>query len=143
MRSASRSLFVLAAVFAFPVLASAQAAQSATPTAKPAATAPKPAAAPMAKPATAAAMMKPATAPVAATPMAKPAPAAAAAPVAAAPVAKKAGPARDANGRFIAKSAAPAAAGAAVSATCKDGSTWSGKQRSGACARHGGVKAFN
>lgn len=30
----------------------------------------------------------------------------------------------------------------AVTATCKDGSTFSGASRRGACARHGGVQAF-
>lgn len=29
-----------------------------------------------------------------------------------------------------------------VTATCKDGSSYSGEQRSGACARHGGVQAW-
>ncbi len=29
-----------------------------------------------------------------------------------------------------------------ATATCKDGTSWSGTQRSGACSRHGGVKAF-
>ncbi len=37
-------------------------------------------------------------------------------------------------------SASPATA---VSATCKDGTSWSGAQRSGACSHHGGVKAFD
>lgn len=144
MRTASRSLFVLAAALAFPVFASAQ---SASPMTKPAAPVAKPAAAATAKPATAPAVAAPTAAKVAAPvmPTSRPATAAAtpatAAPAAAAPAEKKAGPARDANGRFIAKSAAPAAA--AVSATCKDGSTWTGKVRSGACARHGGVKSFN
>ena len=31
---------------------------------------------------------------------------------------------------------------ATVTATCKDGTDWSGKTRSGAGSRHGGVKAF-
>lgn len=31
----------------------------------------------------------------------------------------------------------------AISATCKDGTSWSGAQRSGACSHHGGVKAFD
>jgi hypothetical protein len=30
----------------------------------------------------------------------------------------------------------------AVTATCKDGTTYSGTTRSGACARHGGVQSF-
>ena len=30
----------------------------------------------------------------------------------------------------------------AVTATCKDGTTWSGAKRSGACSGHGGVQAF-
>ena len=29
-----------------------------------------------------------------------------------------------------------------VTATCKDGTSYSGEQRSGACARHGGVRAW-
>ena len=29
-----------------------------------------------------------------------------------------------------------------MTATCRDGSSWSGATRSGACARHGGVQAF-
>ena len=37
---------------------------------------------------------------------------------------------------------APASA-PAVSATCKDGTTWSGAQRSGACSHHGGVRTFD
>ena len=37
---------------------------------------------------------------------------------------------------------APAAAAGAVSATCKDGSSFSGKSRSGACRGHGGVQAW-
>ncbi len=32
---------------------------------------------------------------------------------------------------------------APVTATCKDGSLYSGKTRSGACSHHGGVKAFD
>ena len=32
---------------------------------------------------------------------------------------------------------------APVTATCKDGTSWSGAQRSGACGHHGGVKAFD
>ena len=132
MRSASRSLFVLAAALVFPVFASAQASSGAAQAIKP-----------VAKPSATAAMKPPAPATVARPSAATPTAASAAATTAAPPVAKKAGPARDANGRFIAKSAAPAAAGAAVTATCKDGSTWNGKQRAGACARHGGVKAFN
>ncbi len=31
---------------------------------------------------------------------------------------------------------------AAVTATCKDGSSWSGASRRGACSRHGGVQAY-
>jgi hypothetical protein len=31
---------------------------------------------------------------------------------------------------------------AAVTATCKDGSNWSGATRRGACSRHGGVQAY-
>ncbi len=32
---------------------------------------------------------------------------------------------------------------APVTATCNDGSSYSGKARSGACSHHGGVKAFD
>ena len=39
---------------------------------------------------------------------------------------------------------APVAAPAGpVTATCKDGSNYSGATRSGACSHHGGVQAFN
>jgi hypothetical protein len=31
---------------------------------------------------------------------------------------------------------------ASVSATCKDGSSWTGKSRRGACSKHGGVQSF-
>ena len=152
-RTASRSLLTFALLL-FPVIASAQATQ--TPPAK------KPATPPVVKPATtpvgpqaarqatgAAQAAKPATTAAAATPTPKPAtPAVAAAPTAkpataAAPtttVAPRAAPARDANGRFM-KKAAPATT--AVHATCKDGTTWEGAQRAGACARHGGVKSWN
>ena len=57
-----------------------------------------------------------------------------------APAVAASGPARDARGRFIAKGATSAAGNHAM---CKDGTSWSGAQRSGACARHGGVKAWN
>ncbi len=30
----------------------------------------------------------------------------------------------------------------AVTATCKDGTSWTGAHRSGACSHHGGVQAF-
>lgn len=165
-RTASRSLLTFALLL-FPVIASAQATQ--TPPAKKPATPPvvKPATTPVgpqaarqatgaaqaAKPATTAAAAtptpKPATTAAAATPTPTPAtPAVAAAPTAkpataAAPtttVAPRAAPARDANGRFM-KKAAPATT--AVHATCKDGTTWEGAQRAGACARHGGVKSWN
>ena len=130
-RTAARSIFTLAVMLSVPLLVSAQATQSATPV-KPA-TAAKPAATAMAKPA-AAAMAKPAAAA-----MPKPAATAPSTPAATATPATP-GPARDAHGRFIAKSAAPSAAN---HATCKDGTAWSGAQRSGACARHGGVKQWN
>ena len=39
--------------------------------------------------------------------------------------------------------AALAQAPASVTATCKDGSKFSGATRSGACSRHGGVAAFD
>ena len=42
---------------------------------------------------------------------------------------------------FIAAAAAHAQT-AAVTATCKDGSPWSGAHRSGACRGHGGVQVF-
>lgn len=152
-RTASRSLLTFALLL-FPAIASAQATQ--TPPAT------KPATPPVVKPATtpvgpqaarqatgAAHAAKPATTAAAATPTPTPAtPAVAAAPTAkpataAAPttaVAPRAAPARDANGRFM-KKAAPATTG--VHATCKDGTTWEGAQRAGACARHGGVKSWN
>ncbi len=49
--------------------------------------------------------------------------------------------------RLILAAAALALAGAAAyaqdaTATCKDGSSWSGAQRSGACRGHGGVQLF-
>jgi hypothetical protein len=155
-RTASRSLITLAAVLCFPIIAAAQATQAATPAPKPVMTA-KPAGAPAAKPVVAstaspaaaapstaaAARTRPTTPAATATPTPKAASAAtpAAAPVAATPAPAAAGPARDARGRFIAKGAAAPAAG--NHATCKDGSAWTGAQRSGACARHGGVKAWN
>ena len=40
-------------------------------------------------------------------------------------------------GCFAAHAQAP------TTATCKDGTSWSGVQRSGACSHHGGVKAFD
>ena len=43
---------------------------------------------------------------------------------------------------FIVAAAAAHAQTAAVTATCKDGSPWSGAHRSGACRGHGGVQAF-
>ena len=43
---------------------------------------------------------------------------------------------------FIVAAAAAHAQTAAVTATCKDGSSWSGAHRSGACRGHGGVQAF-
>ena len=156
-RTASRSLIALAAVLCFPILAGAQATQPVPSAPKPVMTA-KPAGAPAAKPAAASAAATPSTA--AATHVRATAPAASAAPApkvaavaapaaatpAAAPMAAKpapvtAGPARDARGRFIAKSAAAPTAG--NHATCKDGTAWAGAQRSGACARHGGVKSWN
>lgn len=144
-RSASRSLVSLAAVLLFPVLAAAQATHAAPPAAKPVVTS---------HPATASAatVTTPPTTTTAAhataAPSATPKSSAAspAATVAATPaasvVARSVAPAnspRDARGRFIAKGATPAAAN---NATCKDGSSWSGAQRSGACARHGGVKTW-
>ena len=161
IRSATRSLLVFATAVVFPMVATAQGAQPATAPAKPVVTA-RPTAAPTAKPvsamrattapkaaaaAPAAAMSatpaaRPATAPavaMTAAPAAKPAVAMTAAP-AAKPAVAAAGPTRDARGRFIAKSAAPAAG---AHATCKDGTAWSGAQRSGACARHGGVKSWS
>ena len=145
IRTASRSLRTLAAVLCFPIIAGAQATQTAPPAPKPVMTA-KPAGAPAARPAAASAAATPSTA--AGTHVRATAPSAVAAPAsatpAAAPMAAKpaaAGPARDARGRFIAKSAAAPTAGS--HATCKDGTAWAGAQRSGACARHGGVKAWN
>ena len=44
---------------------------------------------------------------------------------------------------FVIAAAAARAQTAAVSATCKDGSPWSGAHRSGACRGHGGVQAFD
>lgn len=129
-RTAARSIFTLAVMLSFPLLVRAQATQGATP-AKPATTA-KPAVTALAKPA-AAAPARSAAASAPATPVVPATAAAAATP-------PKSVPARDAHGRFIAKSAAPSAGS---HATCKDGSAWSGAQRSGACARHGGVKQWN
>ena len=149
IRSATRSLLVFATAVVFPLVATAQGAHPATAPAKPAVTA-RPTAAPTAKPVSAmrttpaakAAAAAPAAA-MSATPAARPATAPAVA-MTASPAAKPAvaaaGPTRDARGRFIAKSAAPAAG---AHATCKDGSAWSGAQRSGACARHGGVKSWS
>ncbi len=167
-RTASRSLITLAAILCLPVIAAAQATQTATPAAKPMptakpATAAKVAAAPAtatpaaatpstaatARPHATAAAAAPPKAAMAAAPAAKPATTAAPTPTAAKPAAAApataapaaaAGPARDARGRFIAKSAAPAAAN---HATCKDGTAWEGAQRSGACSRHGGVKSWS
>ena len=134
-RTVSRSLLSLAAVLLFPVLASAQATHTATPAAKPAVAA-HPATPPVVKSAAAPTPTPAARAASATAAAAAPSPAAATAK----PATAAAGPARDARGRFIAKSATPAAGN---HATCKDGSSWSGAQRSGACARHGGVKAWN
>ena len=125
-RTASRSLIALVALLCFPVLARAQASHTATPAVKSAMTA---------KPATPPAAKATSAAPVVAVPSTASAarvttPAASATP----------GPARDARGRFIAKSAAPSAGN---HATCKDGSAWEGARRAGACARHGGVKSWN
>ncbi len=39
--------------------------------------------------------------------------------------------------------AASSSAGGSVSATCKDGSSWSGKSHSGACRGHGGVQSWS
>ena len=44
---------------------------------------------------------------------------------------------------LLVASAAAQAQTAAVTATCKDGSPWSGAHRSGACRGHGGVQAFS
>ena len=38
---------------------------------------------------------------------------------------------------------APATATLTVGAECRDGTTWGGVQRSGACSHHGGVKRFD
>lgn len=137
MHPASRSLRMLAALLAFPIAALAQSAPSIVPAAKASATV-RPVAAPAAK----SSSNRPATMSAAATPATN-ATVAAVAPSAAAVAGRKAAPARDANGRFIARSTLPAAPPAAVSATCRDGSTWTGKRRSGACSDHGGVKSFN
>ena len=42
-----------------------------------------------------------------------------------------------------AKATKNAVAGNTVTATCKDGSTYTGKSRKGACAKHGGVKTWD
>jgi hypothetical protein len=39
--------------------------------------------------------------------------------------------------------AAPKTATATVTATCKDGTTYSGKTKKGACSKHGGVKSWD
>ncbi len=148
IRTPSRSLLSLAAVLLFPVLASAQATHVTTPTTAPAAkpavaahAATPPAGKSAAATATAPAHVMTTAAPTTAkAAVAAPTTAASATPAPAKPANAAAGPARDARGRFIAKSATPAAGN---HATCKDGSAWTGAQRSGACARHGGVKAWN
>lgn len=43
------------------------------------------------------------------------------------------------SGAAVAQNTAPATP---VTATCKDGSSWAGKSRSGACKGHGGVAQF-
>jgi hypothetical protein len=48
-----------------------------------------------------------------------------------------------AAGLFVATQAAAQSTDAAVTATCKDGSAWSGATRRGACRGHGGVQAYN
>jgi hypothetical protein len=126
-----RTAVVTAALLLASPRLHAQAAHAATAPSKPAAPAPaKPAAppAPAARAAAPSAAAKPTTTVPAAAPAAPAAPAAAAA---------RTAPARDAKGRFVSKKAA------GVTATCTDGSTWTGKTRSGACARHGGVKQWN
>ena len=39
--------------------------------------------------------------------------------------------------------ATPKTAAATVTATCKDGTTYSGKSKKGACSKHGGVKSWD
>jgi hypothetical protein len=42
-----------------------------------------------------------------------------------------------------AKATKNAVAGNTVTATCKDGSTYTGKSKKGACSKHGGVKTWD
>ena len=67
------------------------------------------------------------------------APSAAAEPAAAAAPAHKSRSSKKAEAATPAANAAPIAT-TAVSATCKDGTSWSGKSKSGACRGHKGVK---
>ena len=42
-----------------------------------------------------------------------------------------------------AKGAGKATAAATLTATCKDGTTYTGKTKKGACSKHGGVKSWD
>ena len=56
---------------------------------------------------------------------------------------KKAGQATKEAGKATAKTTKEAATSATLSATCKDGTTYTGKTKKGACSKHGGVKSWD